>query len=189
VPKLLDVEHQLCGCWCWAAVAVSIANFFYPNPGTLLTQGRLAHQTYHARDSESTLSIDDCCNDPCVDAAHGTCNLLIDPDGVTLPLQLANITPGKLQMTSVDAARDQDILSSLRNGLPVCAAINWSEGTFHFVAIVGAERRAGTLFYYVSDPLHDFNIVSRNQLETAYLASNGNSGGRWTGAYFTSKNP
>jgi len=189
VPKILDVEHQTCSCWCWAAVAVSIAKFFYPTVAASWSQGKLAYQTYHERDSQCTLSLDDCCNNPCSDAAHEACDLLIEPDGVILPLQLARVAGANLQMTSVSAATDQAILASLRQGLPVCATINWRADGFHFVAIVGAEMRSGVQFYYVSDPRDGLNILSRDQLETAYRGTDDASGGSWAGAYFTSRQP
>ncbi|MFE6776913.1 papain-like cysteine protease family protein [Streptomyces sp. NPDC057702] len=150
------MQKQVKSNWCWAAVAASAATFY--NGSTPWTQCRVAN---------SNLNRGDCCGSP----AGDPCNVTSVLDR---PLTIVNCFD---RMVNASVPESDAVTEIVRNH-PLCLRVRWSDGSGHFLAIVGYGESVGVVF--VDDPIYGSAAILYSVLRTRYQGS-----GTWTHSYFT----
>ncbi|WP_026603640.1 papain-like cysteine protease family protein [Methylomonas sp. 11b] len=164
IPAILTVERQCRAHWCWAAVALSVGKHF--GVTDYQTQEDLVFNYFNFT-VEEKLSNSAACDSN--DNQHGDHTSLIIPlSSVGFPNAASKEAP----------LQEEELVHELSNGRPVCAFIEWSNGTgYHAIAIVGIEAmrdQDGNRRYIIGDPLHNTQRSSYNQLCDSYY-----NNGQW----------
>jgi ABC-type bacteriocin/lantibiotic exporter with double-glycine peptidase domain len=150
----LQMEQQQQTLWCWAAVSVSVKHFY--DASFAVRQCEQANTQSNGRS---------CCDDP------ASCN----HEGYLMAaLQYVKVFR-ELVERSVPFER---ILEEIHARRPVCARIEWTDKTGHFVCIDGYDGR--TLL--IKDPWHGSSRVPYDEFSTRYRGI-----GRWTHTYLTTR--
>lgn len=154
----IPIETQKGKNWCWAAVAVSIRNARFSGPPMQqceLAQIRLGH--------------DDCCIVP----------LPADCDQTNF-LERALTDAGVTADNQQGLLPFPDLCDRIRNDLPVCCAIQWMSGGFHFIEVDGfiaGGTRGNEVI--VNDPLNPGGRMTYDTLVRNY----GVDTGQWIWTY------
>jgi hypothetical protein len=157
----LSVQKQLQSNWCWAAVATSVALFYRST--SAWTQCRVA---------SATLGRIDCCGP----AAS-------DPLGCNQPyfLDMALITTGHFAAMQAARLTGSQVSAEVSGQRPIGCRIEWTDGSGHFLTIVGIQTMAsGTTYIDVSDPIYLDARIAFQAFPSLYQ-----SGARWTHSYLT----
>lgn len=142
--------------WCWAAVSVSIRNSLQPALPPL-RQCELAN---------IQLNRADCCT-------SGQCNQ-------TSQLEVALANAGVTADNQQGFLSFGDIEQRIVLDKPVCCAIQWQSGDYHFVQIDGfIENGPGGDEVVVQDPIFDSDTITYQALLSNYHGL----GGRWIWSY------
>lgn len=143
--------------WCWAAVSAAVDRYF--DPGSALTQCEIAAEV---------LDANDCCADPKV---HDK------------PAQLQDALEilGRLNKTRHGPLEFPDLRSELDAGRPVCARIEWNDGSAHYVVLYGYHViSSGTRTVEVADPWYPNSTQNFDFFPAFY-----HGGGEWTATFLT----
>jgi hypothetical protein len=142
--------------WCWAAVSVSIRNFQQP-ASPPLRQCELAN---------IQLQQTDCC-------MSGQCDK-------TSQLEVALANAGVAADNQQGVLTFADVQQGLILDKPVCCAIQWQSGDFHFVQIDGfIENGPGGDEVVIQDPKFNGETITYQALLNNYHGV----GGRWVWSY------
>lgn len=151
-------EQQIGDNWCWAAVSVAIRNF--QQPGSPLAQCQLVM---------IQLGHNDCCTVP-----------VPQPCDQKSRLEVALANAGVAADNHSGIMSFSVLTQRLLGNRPICCAIRWSSGDFHFVQVDGFIQggpRGDEVF--VNDPNNPVNRMTYDALVANYL----DVGGTWQWTY------
>jgi hypothetical protein len=157
----IHVQHQEQGNWCWAAVASSVAKFL--SGYSPWSQCAVASAIFPGGK---------CCENGSSSACDKPCEL-----------DIALEKTGNLKSPVVnDQVEPADLVSSLKDGKPVCIRIAWATDKGHFAVIRAAsDDGSGAGHVVISDPIFKESYHDISDLNGNYL----NGDGRWTDTYYT----